>query len=153
SAQYGLPKPLLSGQDSNATARELLRRTSPPSLFTKVASNILDVLAAMNERRAVGLDTGDRSDLSTPLVRVNASGEIQVYVILSEFRPEYVGQLTALGLREELTAGSIVQGWVQADAIGSIAALEFVRQIREPGYALHNQSGAVDTLGNNVLRA
>jgi hypothetical protein len=120
----------------------------------KTTSSLLDVLAVMRERRVAGGATlPDWSDLSTPLVRVNQAGEIQVYVILAEFRPEFVRQLEALGLRVELTHEQTVQGWVPADAIESIAALDFVRQIRPPGYALHNQSGAVDTAGNSILGA
>jgi hypothetical protein len=67
--------------------------------------------------------------------------------------PDLVGQLEGHGLRVELIHERVVQGWVPAGAIDAIAALDFVRQIRPPGYAIRNQSGAVDTAGNAVLRA
>ncbi len=125
-----------------------------PRLAEKAASVLIDMLAAMRHRRAAeGQEPLDWSDMSTPLIQVSRTGEIQVYVTLAEPRPEFVSQLEALGLRVELTNGPVVQGWAPADAIEFLAALDFVRLIRPPGYALRNQSGAVDTAGNSILRA
>jgi len=130
------------------------RQSVSPYLAEKAASILIDMLVAMRHRRATqGQEPLDWSDMSTPLIQVSRTGEIQVYVILAEPRPEFIGQLEALGLRVELTNGPVVQGWAPADAIESLAVLDFVRLIRPPGYALHNQSGAVDTAGNSILRA
>src|SRR5262249_21669497 len=133
--------------------REKFRQTLSPPVPEKTASILLDVLSNIWERRTTKtLASADWSDLSTPLVKVNRAGEVQVYVILFEYRPEYVGQLESLGLRVELTHEQTIQGWVPAETIESIAALDFVRQIRPPGYGIQNQSGQVDTAGNNKLR-
>jgi len=73
---------------------------------------------------------------STDLVRVNDAGEIQVYVVLAEFKPEYVAQLGAGGLHVELTLPEfrLVQGWVPASLLESIARYDFVREVKPPGY-------------------
>jgi len=155
-AQYG---PGTSGviQSENAMPPGSFQQSVSPTMAEKTASILIDVLAGMHERRATQRagEVPDWSNLSTPLVRVNSAGEVHVYVVLSEFRPEYVAQLEALGLRVELVSEQFrtVQGWLHADAMATVAALDFVREIKPPGYALPNQSGAVDTAGNSVLRA
>src|SRR5262249_15609886 len=146
--QYGSSVPLPAQTEPSIVAREAFRRSMSCHLADKTASSIIDVLAAMSLRRVDGGNTTDWSDLTTPLVHVNAKGEIQVYVTISEVRPEAVTQLEALGLRVEISSGSTIQGWVDADAIDSLATLDFVRQIRPPGYGLRNQSGSMDTAGN-----
>ena len=75
---------------------------------------------------------------STDRVRVNAAGEIHVYVILTEFRPEHVVRLEALGMRVELTlpAFLLVQGWIPGGAIETVAALAFVREVKPPDYPI-----------------
>ena len=155
-AQYGgasnLPWP---ASPAGSSSGESFRQSLSPLTSEKTASVVLAVRARMGERRAASPSALplDWADLSTPLLRVSSSGDIQVYVILRDARPAFVPQLEALGLRVEATLGTTVQGWVPADALDAIAALDFVRLIRPPGYALHNQSGAADTAGNGTLRA
>jgi subtilisin family serine protease len=95
------------------------------------------------------------SGLSTSVVRVSPSGEIHVYVILSEVVPERIAQLESLGLRVELVLPhfGLVQGWASPDAISRMAALDFVKEIRPPSYPTRNNVGAAGTLGDAVLRA
>lgn len=74
--------------------------------------------------------------LSTHRVRVNAAGEIQAYVLLTEYRTEHVARLEALGMRVELTLPDfrVVQGWIPADVVEAVAMLDFVRQVKPPDY-------------------
>src|SRR5215472_13074228 len=89
-AQYGGPNvpPAQVPQ-----AREAFRQSLSPQMVEKTESSLIDVLAAMHERRAaasgVTSPSQDWSDLSSPLVHVSPSGDIQVYVILSEFQDDY----------------------------------------------------------------
>jgi hypothetical protein len=74
--------------------------------------------------------------LSTHRVRVNAAGEIQAYVLLTEYRTEHVARLEALGMRVELTLPDfrVVQGWIPGDVVEAVAMLDFVRQVKPPDY-------------------
>ena len=101
----------------------------------KVARPIADVVAAVEARRA-STAAPDLRELSTDLVRVNEAGEIQVYVVLTAFRPEYVTRLEGTGVRIEfvLPEFRLVQGWVAAARIADVARFEFVAEVRPPGY-------------------
>jgi subtilase family protein len=119
----------------------------------KIASGLRDTAAVVRSRVSSG-STADLSRLSTELVRVDAAGEIQVYVIVAEASPQHVAQLAGLGLRIEITLPEhgLVQGWAPADALETIAALDFVKEIRPPGYPVRH-TGAVLTAGDGALRA
>ena len=73
--------------------------------------------------------------LSTELVRVNAAGEIHVYVVLTEWSPEHIAALEALGLRVEATVPTrhLIQGWVPGGALDDVAALDAVKEVKPPG--------------------
>src|SRR5262249_20119019 len=97
---------------------------------------------------------GAPARLSTSALRGNDSGAIQVYVILPEFGPEYVAALPAAGLQVELTLAEqrLVQGWLPAAQVDAVAALDFVAEIRPPGYPVR-KVGAQLTAGDSILRA
>src|SRR5712691_5468125 len=77
-------------------------KTALPPASQKVASTVREavdgVLAYVPNAELRGLEA-----LSTGVARVNVAGEIHVYVILTEFRPEHVARLEAMGLRVEQT--------------------------------------------------
>jgi len=102
----------------------------------KVARPIRDAVAAVLARLRGGAAPADLRAVSTELVHVNDAGEIQVYVILVAFRPEYVAQLVTTGLRVELTLPDyrLVQGWVPANLVDRISGFDFVTEVKPPGY-------------------
>ena len=102
----------------------------------KVAWPIRDAVAAVLARLRGGAAPADLRAVSTELVHVNDAGEIQVYVILVAFRPEYVAQLVTTGLRVELTLPDyrLVQGWVPANLVDRISGFDFVTEVKPPGY-------------------
>ncbi|HEV8676619.1 MAG TPA: S8 family serine peptidase [Methylomirabilota bacterium] len=118
----------------------------------KVAPAIRELAGAVQLRVQAG--AGGLATLSTPAVRVDDAGAIQVYVVLVEFRPEYVAQLTASGLQVELTLPEfqLVQGWLPAAQVDAVAALPFVTEVRPPGYPVR-KVGAQLTAGDSILRA
>jgi hypothetical protein len=120
----------------------------------KVDASIYAVMSAL-EARGRGAQAEGLSELSSDGVRVNNAGEIQVYVILVEFEPAYVSQLEALGLRVEITLPDfrLVQGWLPAGAVDAVAALDFVQQVKPPGYAVPKAVGAATTEGDALLGA
>ena len=92
---------------------------------------------------------------STPSVRVSHAGEIQVYVEVKEFRPEYLAQLETAGLRVEgsLPEFRLVQGWIASSAVDIVAGLDFVKQVRPPAYGMRESVGLASTEGDALLRA
>jgi len=120
----------------------------------KIDFAIQDAIASIDRHRRAAA-TDDLATLSTEIVRVTPAGDIQVYVILTEGRPEYVAQLESLGLHVELVLleFALVQGWAPASSIDALSAPSFVKQIRAPGYPVHRAVGAVGSQGDSVLRA
>lgn len=128
----------------------------PGGEAAKVSAPIRAVVRSL-ERAALGLEAtpGSPDAPATPGVRVNANGEIHVYVLLTDFRAEYVARLEALGLRVEIALPEhrLVQGWVAAPAVGAVAAEPFVKQVRPPDYRERESTGGAGTEGEGILRA
>jgi hypothetical protein len=70
---------------------------SKPSRSPKVHSAISAVAAAIEVRRSTESTPAGLKKLSTKLVRVNDAGEIQVYVVLTEWSPEHVAEPATRG--------------------------------------------------------
>ena len=102
----------------------------------KVAQPIREAVAAIQAHKRSGDAPTDLRAISTDLVRVNSAGEIQVYVILTEFQVHFVAQIEVAGLRIELRLPEfrVIQGWVPFNAIDTIAGLDFVAEVKPPGY-------------------
>src|SRR5262245_29433844 len=112
--------------------------------------------AASEIQRLLSLDAVlSVAGLSTNVLRVSTSGDIHVYVTVSEILPDGVTQLENLGLHVELALPTfgLIQGWASPDALSLIAGLDFVREIRAPSYPAKHNVGAAGTLGDTVLRA
>jgi hypothetical protein len=144
--RVGTPAP--DPRAAEATARKLAPHNS------KIHPAIAAMVSAIEVRRSAEAVAGLRT-LSTELVRVNDAGEIQVYVILSDFEPSCVSRLRALGLRVEveLPRFRLVQGWVPSGAVDAVAALDCVRAVKPPAYPAREGAGAVSTAGDDILGA
>ena len=126
-----------------------------PSRSRKVRSAISAVASAVEVRRSTESTPAGLKTLSTKLVRVNEAGEIHVYVVLTEWRPEHVAELEALGLRVEATVPTrrLIQGWVPSHALDDVAALDAVKEMKPPAYGMREGAGAVNTPGDAILGA
>jgi hypothetical protein len=135
-----------SGQtaDGTGTVRQL-----KPSRSPKVHSAISGVASTIEVRRSTESTPAGLNKLSTTLLRVNEVGEIQVYVVLTEWSPEHVAALEALGLRVEATVPTrrLIQGWVASHALEDVAALDAVKEVKPPAYGMRQGAGAVNTPG------
>jgi len=142
----------LSGRSSDGSGTA---RRSKPSRSPKVHSAISAVASAIEVRRSTESTPPGLKTLSTKLVRVNEAGEIHVYVVLTEWRPEHVAELEALGLRVEamVPARRLIQGWVPSQALDDVAALDAVREVKRPAYGMREGAGAVNTPGDAILGA
>ena len=141
-----------SGTSSDGTGTT--GRSKPPRSH-KVHSAISAVASAVEMRRATESTPAGLKKLSTKLVRVNDAGEIHVYVVLTEWRPEHVAELEALGLRVEATVPTrrLIQGWVPSHALDDVAALDAVKEVKPPAYGMREGAGAVNTPGEEILGA
>ena len=111
--------------------------------------------SAVEVRRSTEATPAGLKKLSTKLVRVNDAGEIHVYVVLTEWSPEHVAALEALGLRVEATVPKrrLIQGWVPSHALDEVAALDAVKEVKPPAYGMREGAGAVNTPGDEILGA
>lgn len=153
-ASGGLTSSGLTSSGKTADGTGTIGR-SKPSHSPKVHSAISAVASAVEVRRSTESTPAGLKKLSTNLVRVNDAGEIQVYVVLTEWSPEHVAQLEALGLRVEATVPTrrLIQGWVPSHALDDIAALDVVKEVKPPAYGMREGAGAVNTPGDGILGA
>lgn len=93
-------------------------------------------------------------NLSTPLVKVDNSGNVEVYVHLNEVSDEDLKRLNEMGLDMEVLNENlkIVQGWLPYDAIEGASELGFVSKITPPSYG-YTKAGSVDTQGDAIIGA
>ena len=155
--EAGRPALTSSGVTSSGKTADGSRTTgrSKPSRSHKVHSAISAVASAIEVRRSTESTPAGLKKLSTKLVRVNDAGEIHVYVVLTEWSPEHVAALEALGLRVEATVPTrrLIQGWVPSRALDDVAALDAVKEVKPPAYGMREGAGAVNTPGDEILGA
>jgi subtilisin family serine protease len=155
--EAGRPALTSSGVTSSGKVLDRSGMTGRSKLWRshKVHSALSAVASAIEVRRSTESTPAALGKLSTKLVRVNDAGEIHVYVVLTEWRPEHVAELEALGLRVEATvpARRLIQGWVPSRALDDVAALDAVKEVKPPAYGMREGAGAVNTPGDAILGA
>src|SRR5262249_31904280 len=85
-------------------------------------------------------------------LRINASDEVQVYVLVAEASDANLAALTAAGARIEVQDRRLgrVQAEVPLSRLEAVASLAFVNAVRLPTYARH-RIGAVTTEADPIL--
>ena len=93
-------------------------------------------------------------DSSLDLVRFDEDGNVEVYVYMSSTDEAALAELRELGAQIEIVGGEwgIVQAWIPPAALDQFAALEVVRDITPPDYAV-TRTGSVNTEGDAIHRA
>jgi hypothetical protein len=119
----------------------------------KIATPIREAIEAIYTY-AHGQGTSALSALSTDVVHINDAAEIHAYIVLRDFEAAHVALLEALGIGVELTLPEfrLVQAWVPAILVDLVAGLDFVVEVKPPGYPIP-QVGAQTTAGDSILRA
>ncbi len=122
----------------------------------KIDSKISAILQEMKE---VGMTRRNIQDFSperfsTPFVRVNKQGEVQVYVYVTAVNEENVSKLKEYDLQVEIVNEKykVVQGWLPFDKVDKVSELDFVVKITAPTYGTP-RTGSVNTEGDSVLRS
>lgn len=134
--------------------RDFSKRLASPGTNTKISPTLTKVLDKMGGTEALrnGVEGLSAEDFSTPLVKVDDEGNIQVYVHMSETSGENIEQLKGMGLVPEITNDDlkIVQGWIPGGSLEKAADLGFVSRITPPSYG-HPRVGSVTTEGDEIM--
>ncbi|MFC1861256.1 S8 family serine peptidase [Chloroflexota bacterium] len=122
----------------------------------KIDSNILEVVRKV-EDRVSALSEGDApalQDLSTGLCKINDAGNIQVKLTVTDLSDERLELLEDLGMQVSVTLPEygIIEGALSYYQVEAVAGLDFVTNVRRPGYIMNN-AGDVTSAGDTVLRA
>jgi len=121
---------------------------------SKLSSRIRETLTKMKTMGVTRSNVQDFNpqELSSPLVKLDESGNVQTYIHVSEVNEENLSQLEALGVGVEIANEKykIVQGWVPFDKLEEVASLGFVIKVTPPIYG-KTRTGSVNTEGDAVL--
>lgn len=108
----------------------------------KIDSSILQVIREVEKRISSARPgaTPKLQDLSTPLLKIDDTGSIEVKLTVTSLSDERLEQLEALGLQIGLTLPEygVIEGSLRYDQVEAVAALDFVVSVATPGYPWHN---------------
>src|SRR3972149_3186562 len=131
--------------------RDFSNRQTTPGTNTKISPSLTKVIDKMAGAAALrnGAEGLSAEDFSTPLVKVDGDGNVQVYVHMSESSGGNIGQLKGIGLMPEVINADlkIVHGWLPSGSVEKAAELGFVLRITPPSYG-HTRVGSVTTEGD-----
>ncbi len=108
----------------------------------KIDWSILRVIREAEERISAAHpgETPKFQDLSTPLLRIDDAGNIEVKLTVTSLSDERLEQLEALGMQIGLTLPEygVIEGSLRYDQVEAVAGLDFVARVGIPGYPWHN---------------
>lgn len=123
---------------------------------SKISSRIMSTIAKM---KSLGITKENASalrasSLSNPLVKVDESGNIQVYIHVQNANQENISKLQSMGVKIEIvnTKYNIIQGWISFDKVEEVANLSFVKKITPPSYG-RPRTGSVNSEGDAVIQS
>lgn len=95
-----------------------------------------------------------RDAVITRQMRITPSGDVQVYVIVTEINADNLKALESTGATVQLQDEKrhIVQSLVPVSRLAQVSELPFVKFVRLPTYA-RRRTGSVDTEGDQILHA
>ncbi|MFN7950086.1 MAG: hypothetical protein U0610_00020 [bacterium] len=112
---------------------------TPEDGAAKIAAPIAEIVGKLRAAAAAAPDGKVRSAqlYSTPFVKVDSSGRVQVYLHVASLGDEERRDLTDAGVRIDAAIErlKIVQTWLPFDQVEAIARLPLVVRITPPSYA------------------
>jgi Subtilase family/Abnormal spindle-like microcephaly-assoc'd, ASPM-SPD-2-Hydin len=125
--------------------------------LTTVLADLVRAVPATESARPLAFDRMPKSAqdaIQGRKLRIDANGDVQVYVLLESVSDEHLRELAAAGATIEISDAPHrrVQARVPVARLQTIAALPFVTFIRLPSYAVRH-IGAVTTEGDAILHA
>ena len=148
----------LQGQAGGGVAPSAKLTTLLADLAQAVAQDSAHAAASgLSARTTPGTDqlpASVRDAIRGRRLRMNASNEVQVYVLMDAVTEANLQQLAAVGVTVEITdaARRRVQARVPTTRLQAVAALPFVTFVRLPSYAVR-RIGSVTTEGDAILHA
>jgi len=122
----------------------------------KIDSRIIQVVQKIKERifAAPPEDTLEFQDLSTPLLKIDRAGNIDVKLNVKNMSTKQITQLEDLGMDVRFTFPKygVIEGSLPYEQIQAVADLDFVVNVGTPDYPLYD-TGDVTSEGDTVLRA
>jgi len=122
----------------------------------KIDWHILQVVREVEQRIAAAQfgETPKFRDLSTPLLKIDDGGNIEVKLNVTSLADEQLEQLQDLGMNIGITLPKygVIEGSLPYDQVEAVAGLDFVVNVGTPGHPLYN-TGDVTSAGDTVLRA
>lgn len=90
------------------------------------------------------------ADFSSRFLKIDPSGEVQIYLHLLSADAEAVKKIEQAGARVEIVDSEvgIVQAWAPFDALSGLAALPFVKRITPPSYGVSRLAVCASQAGN-----
>ena len=143
-----VPHPGVRGQAGPRLATVLSDRDGCPQGVSAVPLAAPRAVATNTLPRLV------RDAVRSRRLRIDPTGGVQVYILVTEVNDEAIEALEASGVRIEIpySAERRIQARVGAARLLRIAELPFVTFIRLPNYAVH-RAGSVTTEGDAILHA
>ncbi|MFC1905165.1 S8 family serine peptidase, partial [Chloroflexota bacterium] len=122
----------------------------------KIDSSIIRVIGNVEKQLSLR-EAGERlrlQNLSTSLLRIDDTGNIEVKLTVTSLADEKLRQLEDLGMDIGLTLPDygVLEGSLPHSQVEAVAGLDFVVNLGLPGYPLYH-TGDVSSAGDMVLRA
>ena len=135
--------------------RELLASVQEPLAVAQVAAD-----ADGRVTRQALVDSAESKSAPPPdeprdeLIRVDAAGNVQVYLYMDSTSEEALAELRELGARIEIVNArwGVIQAWIPTTALDDFAALDVVDEVTLPDYAV-TRAGSTTTEGDAIHRA
>ena len=139
--------------------RELLASVQEPRAAAQVAAD-----ADGGVTRQALVDSAESKSAPPPeepleepldeLIRVDAAGNVQVYLYMDSTSEDALAELRELGARIEIVNArwGVIQAWIPTTALDDFAALDVVDEVTLPDYAV-TRAGSATTEGDAIHRA
>jgi hypothetical protein len=115
------------------------QESSTPSA-DKIATSLRHVIQRMQEDGVSAANASSRQAqaYTTPLVRVDPTGDLHVLLLVTDTDEQVRSQLREYRARIERVEPSqqFIQAWVPFERLEEVAALPFVRYVRPPSYVV-----------------
>lgn len=147
--------PLLS---INSSAEQSFKSMKSKGLkgSPKLNSSLKGIINEMSQMVVIRGDNQSTSfsNLSSPLLKVDNDGNVEVFLYCNEVSDGNHEQLLDLGLIVEAVNEDlkIIQGWLPYENLEAAAEMGFVVKVTPPSYA-HTRVGSVTTQGDAVIGA
>jgi len=147
--------PLLS---INSSAEQSFKSMKSKGLkgSPKLNSSLKGIINEMSQMVVIRGDNQSTSfsNLSSPLLKVDNNGNVEVFLYCNEVSDGNHEQLLDLGLIVEAVNEDlkIIQGWLPYENLEAAAEMGFVVKVTPPSYA-HTRVGSVTTQGDAVIGA